>query len=285
MASVSSPTVKRRRLAAELRALREQARLTLEEVAGRLEWSSGKISRIENARVGVLPRDVKFLLNVYGVDEDTDPWNELLGLARESRQKGWWRDFGDAVPEGFETFVGLEAEAAALRTFEPECVPGLLQSEDYARAVIRASMLTAPEDEIARHVAVRMVRQGRLSGTDAPSLWMVLGEAAIRRAVGGAAVMRAQLDRLLEASDRASVTLQVLPFSAGAHPGLDGAFTVLGFPGDPDVVYVHYYTGTVYLEKPDDTRAYSLMFDHLRALAVAPGASRDMIARARDELA
>jgi transcriptional regulator with XRE-family HTH domain len=285
MASVSSPTVKRRRLAAELRALREQAGLTLEEVAGRLEWSSGKISRIENARVGVLPRDVKFLLNVYGVDEDTDPWNELLGLARESRQKGWWRDFGDAVPEGFETFVGLEAEAAALRTFEPECVPGLLQSEDYARAVIRASMLTAPEDEIARHVAVRMARQGRLSGADAPSLWVVLGEAAIRRAVGGAAVMRTQLARLLNASDRASVTLQVLPFSAGAHPGLDGAFTVLGFPGDPDVVYVHYYTGTVYLEKPDDTRAYSLMFDHLRALAVAPGASRDMIARARDELA
>lgn len=285
MAAVSSPTVRRRRLAAELRALRERAGLTLEDVAGQLEWSSGKISRIENARVGVLPRDAKFLLGVYGVAEDSEPWNQLLALACESRQKGWWRDFGDAVPEGFETFVGLEAEAAALRAFESECVPGLLQTEDYAHAVIRASMLTASEEEIARHVAVRMARQARLSGSDAPSLWVVLGEAAIRRPVGGAAVMRAELDRLLDASDLASVTLQVLPFSAGAHPGLDGAFTILGFPGDPDVVYVHYYTGTVYLEKPDDTGAYSLMFDHLRALALAPGASRDIIVRARDELA
>jgi transcriptional regulator with XRE-family HTH domain len=285
MAAVSSPTVKRRRLAAELRALRERAGLTLEDVAGQLEWSSGKISRIENARVGVLPRDAKFLLGVYGVAEDSEPWNHLLALARESRQKGWWRDFGDAVPEGFETFVGLEAEAAALRAFEPECVPGLLQTEDYARAVIRASMLTATEDEIARHVAVRMARQARLSGADAPPLWVVLGEAVIRRPVGGMVVMRTQLDRLVEAADLASVTLQVLPFSAGAHPGLDGAFTILGFPGDPDVVYVHYYTGTVYLEKPDDTGAYSLMFDHLRAQALAPGASRDIVVRARDDLA
>jgi transcriptional regulator with XRE-family HTH domain len=284
MAGVSSPTVKRRRLAAELRALREQAGLTLEEVAGRLEWSGGKISRIENARVGVLPRDVKFLLGVYGVAEDSSLWNQLLALARESRQKGWWRDFGDAVPEGFETFVGLEAEAAALRSFEPECVPGLLQTEDYAHAVIRASMLTASEEEIGRHVALRMARQARLSGRDAPSWWVVLGEAAIRRTIGGPDVMRAQLERLLSAADLASATVQVLPFSAGAHPGLDGAFTILGFPGDPDVVYVHYYTGTVYLEKPDDTGAYSLMFDHLRALALAPGASLEMITQARDEL-
>ncbi len=287
MPTHSSPTVKRRRLAAELRAYRDRAGLTIEEVAQRLEWSTAKISRIENARVSVLPRDVKFLLGVYGAEESGEEWEALLTLARESRQKGWWHAYGDAIPEGFETYVGLEADATALRTYESEYVPGLLQTADYAHAVIRAAMLTASDEEIQRHVAVRMARQERLTGPGAPEIWTVVSEAVIRRAVGGGPVMRAQLSRLAETSKQPNVTLQVLPFSVGAHAGMDGAFMILGFPAptDPDVTYVHYYTGTLYLEKPEDLARYTLMFDHLRAAALPVGQSRDLIARTRDELA
>lgn len=283
----SSPTVKRRRLAAELRTYRDGVGLTIEEVAQRLEWSTAKISRIENARVSVLPRDVKFLLGVYGVEESGEEWETLLTLARESRQKGWWYAYGDAIPEGFETYVGLEADATTLRTYESEYVPGLLQTEDYARAVMRATMLTASDEEIERHVAVRIVRQERLAEPGAPEIWAVVSEAVIRRVVSGEPVMRAQLSRLVEASKQPNVTLQVLPFSVGAHAGMDGAFMILGFPApaDPDVTYVHYYTGTLYLEKPEDLARYTLMFDHLRAAALPVGQSRDVIARARDALA
>ena len=237
MPAHSSPTVKRRRLAAELRSYRDRAGLTIEEVAQRLEWSTAKISRIENARVSVLPRDVKFLLGVYGVEENGEEWETLLALARESRQKGWWYAYGDAIPEGFETYVGLEADATTLRTYESEYVPGLLQTEDYARAVMRATMLTASDEEIERHVAVRMVRQERLTGPGAPEIWAVVSEAVIRRVVSGEPVMRAQLSRLVEASKQPNITLQVLPFSVGAHAGMDGAFMILGFPAptDPDV--------------------------------------------------
>jgi transcriptional regulator with XRE-family HTH domain len=287
MPTHSSPTVKRRRLAAELRAYRDRAGLTIEEVAQRLEWSTAKISRIENARVSVLPRDVKFLLGVYGAEESGEEWEALLTLARESRQKGWWHAYGDAIPEGFETYVGLEADATTLRTYESEYVTGLLQTEDYARAVMRATMLTASDEEIDRHVAVRMVRQERLTGPGAPEIWAVVSEAVIRRVVSGEPVMRAQLSRLVEASKQPNITLQVLPFSVGAHAGMDGAFMILGFPAptDPDVTYVHYYTGTLYLEKPEDLARYTLMFDHLRAAALPVGQSRNLIARARDELA
>ena len=287
MPAHSSPTVKRRRLAAELRSYRDRAGLTIEEVAQRLEWSTAKISRIENARVSVLPRDVKFLLGVYGVEENGEEWEALLALARESRQKGWWYAYGDAIPEGFETYVGLEADATTLRTYESEYVPGLLQTEDYARAVMRATMPTASDEEIDRHVAVRMVRQERLTGSGAPEIWAVVSEAVLRRLVGGGPVMRAQLGRLIEASKQPNITLQVLPFSVGAHAGMDGAFMILGFPApaDADVTYVHYYTGTLYLEKPEDLARYTQMFDHLRAAALPVGQSRDLIARARDELA
>jgi len=287
MPAHSSPTVKRRRLAAELRTYRDRVGLTIEEVAQRLEWSTAKISRIENARVSVLPRDVKFLLGVYGVEENGEDWEALLALARESRQKGWWYAYGDAIPEGFETYVGLEADATTLRTYESEYVPGLLQTEDYASAVMRATMLTASDEEIERHVAVRMVRQERLTGSGAPEIWVVVNEAVVRRVVSGELVMRAQLSRLVEASKQPNITLQVLPFSVGAHAGMDGAFMILGFPAptDPDVTYVHYYTGTLYLEKPEDLARYTLMFDHLRAAALPVGQSRDLIARARDELA
>jgi transcriptional regulator with XRE-family HTH domain len=283
----SSPTVKRRRLAAELRRRRDEAGMTIEEVAEQLEWSAAKISRIENSRVSVLPRDVKFLLRTYGAEEASEEWEALLTLSRESRQKGWWHAHGDVIPEFFETYVGLESDAATLRTYESEFVPGLLQTEDYARAVYRAQMITASDNEIEKLIAVRMARQDRLTEADAPQFWAVVNEAVIRRVVGGHAVMHAQLSKLAQVSRQPNVTLQVVPFSVGAHAGMDGAFMILGFPTptDPDVVYVHYYTGTFYLEKLQEVQPYTLMFDHLRAAALPVGQSRDLIARAADELA
>ena len=287
MAGRSSPTVKRRRLAAELRHLREAAGLTIDEVAERLEWSTAKISRIENARVSVLPRDVKFLLTVYGLTETDDPWDVLTSLARESRQKGWWQQYGEAVPDWFEVYVGLEAEATTIWEYDAEFVPGVLQTKEYARAVHRAQLMTATADEIDRLVSVRLARQELLTSDDAPQLWLVLNEAVIRRAVGGRDTMRAQLERLIEASNLPNVTLQIVPFSAGAHPAMDGSFNLLSFrdPTDPNIVYIEYHTGALYLEKPADVTRYSLMFDHLRAAALPVDASRDNMARVAEELA
>jgi transcriptional regulator with XRE-family HTH domain len=287
MPARSSPTVKRRRLAAELRHYREQAGLTIDDVAERLEWSTAKISRIENSRVGVLPRDVKFLLGVYGLSERDEAWDLLLSLARESRQRGWWQQYGEAVPAWFEVFVGLEAEAATIWGYDAEFVPGILQTEDYARAVHYAQLITATDEEIDQLVKVRMARQELLASDDAPQLWLVLNEAVIRRVVGGQATMHAQLEQLMEASKRPNLTLQVVPFGAGAHPAMDGSFSLLSFPEptDPTIVYIEYYTGALYLEKPQEVTRYRLMFDHLRAAALSVDASRSHIVRVAEELA
>lgn len=286
MPARSSPTVKRRRLAAELRHHREAASLTIDEVAERLEWSTAKISRIENARVSVLPRDVKFLLRTYSLSESDDAWEVLLTLARESRQKGWWQQYGEAVPDWFEVFVGLEAEAATIWGYDAEFVPGILQTEEYARAVHRAQLITATEDEIDRLVRVRMARQELLTSDDAPQVWLVLNEAVIRRVVGSSQIMREQLSRLIHASKLPHVTLQVVPFAGGAHPAMDGSFKLLGFPepSDPNIVYIEYHTGALYLEKAAEVQRYSLMFDHLRAAAQSVDESRFLMAHAAEEL-
>jgi transcriptional regulator with XRE-family HTH domain len=287
MAGRSSPTVKRRRLAAELRHLREVSGLTIDEVAERLEWSTAKISRIENARVSVLPRDVKFLLSVYGLTDTDDPWDVLISLARAPPHMGGWPPHGAPGPDWFEVYVGLEAEATTIFGYDAEFVPGVLQTKEYARAVHRAQLMTATDDEIDRLVNVRLARQELLASGDAPQLWLVLNEAVIRRAVGGRQTMRAQLERLVEASSLPNVTLQIVPFSAGAHPAMDGAFKLLSFqdPTDPNIVYVEYHTGALYLEKRPDVTRYSLMFDHLRAAALSVDASRDTMARVAEELA
>jgi transcriptional regulator with XRE-family HTH domain len=285
MPARSSPTVKRRRLAAELRRYREAASLTIDEVADRLEWSTAKISRIENARNSVLPRDVKFLLGLYGLSDQDEAWDVLLTVARESRQKGWWHQYGEAVPDWFAVYVGLEAEATAIWSYDAEFVPGILQTEEYARAVHQAQLPTATEEEIERLVTVRMARQELLISDDAPDLWLVLNEAVIRRQVGGGAAMREQLKRLTEASKRPNITLQVVPFSAGAHSAMDGSFHLLGFPdpSDHQIVYFEYHTGALYLEKPAEVTRYKLMFDHLRASALPVNASRALMGRAAEE--
>ncbi len=286
MPARSSPTVKRRRLAAELRRHREAASLTIDEVAESLEWSSAKISRIENARVGVLPRDVKFLLTTYGLSDQDEAWDVLLTLARESRQRGWWQQYGEAVPDWFEIYVGLEAEAATIFGYDAEFVPGILQTEDYAWAIHQAQLIRATNEEINRLVKVRMARQEILRSGDAPQLWLILNEAVIRRVVGSGSVMREQLERLIEASRMPELTLQVIPFNAGAHAAMDGSFSLLGFPepNDPQIVYIEYHTGALYLEKPAEVMRYRLMFDHLRASALPVDSSRSLMARVAEEL-
>lgn len=213
-------------------------------------------------------------------------WDGLLILARESRSRGWWHQYGDAVPDWFEVYVGLEAEAANVFSYDSEFVPGLLQTPEYARAIHRADLVAATDDEIERLVQVRMARQDLLASDDRPEIWLVLNEAVIRRLVGGRDVMRQQLRRIVEAMDRPNVTLQVIPFAAGAHPSMDGSFTLLGFPTptDPDVVYIEYQTGAIYLEKQDEVKRYRLMFDHLRASALPVEASRGLIVGIADEL-
>ncbi len=286
MPARSSPTVKRRRLAAELRRLREAANLTIDDVAERLEWSTAKISRIENARVSVMPRDVKFLLRTYGFAEDDIGFEVLLSLARESRQKGWWQQYGEAIPDWFQVFVGLEAEAASIWGYDSEFVPGILQTEEYARAVHQAQLINATDHDIDRLVRVRMERQELLKSDDAPELWLVLNESVVRRVVGGPAVMRDQLHRLIEASRMPNVTLQIVPFSAGAHPAMDGSFNLLGFPEptDPQIVYIEYHTGALYMERPSEVDRYRLAFDHLRAAAASVDASRVDMERVAEEL-
>jgi transcriptional regulator with XRE-family HTH domain len=286
MAPRSTPTVKRRRLAQELRSYREAAGLTIEQVAERLEWSSGKISKIENARVGVLPRDVKFLLGIYGVGEGPER-EVLLVLAKESRQRGWWQQYGDAIPEWFEVYVGLESAATSVASYHGEYVQGLLQTADYARAVLRAMQVTATDEEIEQRVKVRMARQEGLTGPDGPRLWVVFNEAVLRRQVGGQAVMREQLLKIAEVSEAGNVTVQVLPFRAGAHPAMDSPFTLLGFAeaGAAEVVYLEYPTGALYLESEAEVARYRLFLDHLRAASLSVSDSRRLVMRVADELA
>ena len=210
------------------------------------------------------------LLDIYGITEGEER-ELLLTLARESRERGWWQQYGEAIPEWFATYVGLEAEASTISVYQAEIVPGLLQTERYAAALHRAALMNATEEEIARHVAVRMERQARLKQPDAPQLWVVLNEAVIRRVVGERAVMHEQLVELAEAASAPNITLQVLPFSAGAHASMDSAFWIVGFdpPTDGEIVYLEHPTCSLYLEKPEEVARYRLVYEHLRAASLS----------------
>jgi transcriptional regulator with XRE-family HTH domain len=219
-----NPTVRRRRLGSELRKLREQKGMTAEEVAARLLVSQSKISRLENGRRSISQRDVRDLCGVYGV-EDVRIVDSLMQMAKESRQQGWWHAFGD-IP--YSVYIGLETEAASLRVFEPQVVPGLLQTTAYASAVIAGNLPEASPEQVDKRVSVRMRRQERISAADSPlRMWAVIDEAALCRKVGDNQIMREQLHHLVELSRLPHVTVQVLPFEAGAHPGLSGQFAVL----------------------------------------------------------
>ena len=268
MASAQSPTVRRRRLALELRRLRETAKLTCEEVAEQLECSASKISRVETVRVSVSPRDVRDMLGIYGVPEDQR--DTLVQLARESRQKGWWHAYGDSVQPHFATYLGLESAASEIRIYEVNLIPGLLQTEEYARAVITTGMVDKPRTDIERSVALRMERQ-QVTRTNTPNVWAVLDEAALRRQVGGREVMRIQLEHLRELGSLRNVSLQVIPFGGGAHPAMGRPFVILAFGEDldPDVVYLEDLTSALWVENVDEVDRYNVFFNHLRATALS----------------
>ncbi|SHG02198.1 helix-turn-helix domain-containing protein [Streptoalloteichus hindustanus] len=281
--TTESPTVRRRRLAMELRRLREAAGRTNEEVARHLGCSPSKISRIELGRRPASPGDVRLLLDFYGVDGNEA--DALLAMAKAAKQKGWWHVYEDALPESFQVFVGLESEASGIRTFEPLLVPGLMQTEDYARAVLLTAVGADPSD-VQRRVEVRMNRQKILQRREPVHLWVLLDEAVLHRPVGGTAVMREQLERLLAEASEPHITLQVLPFEAGAHPAMSGAFVILDFPSsaDPTIVYLDSLTGGLYTEKSAEVQRFSLVWEHLRAKACAPDESAAIIAARTKEL-
>ncbi|MBD0844308.1 MULTISPECIES: helix-turn-helix domain-containing protein [unclassified Streptomyces] len=277
MASNVNPTVRRRRLGQELRRLREVKGMTAEEVAERLLVSQSKISRLENGRRSISQRDVRDLCGVYEV-EDQRIVESLMQMAKDSRQQGWWHAFGD-VP--YSVYIGLETDAASLRVYDPQVVPGLLQTPQYAEALIAGALPETAPTEIEKRVQVRMRRQERISTEENPlRLWTVMDEAALHRVVGGPSLMRDQLEYLVEQSQLPHVTVQVIPFDMGAHPGINGQYAILEFPdaADSSVVYIEGVTSDLYLEKPNDVQKYSVMYEHLRAQALNVDQSRQFIA-------
>ncbi|MCX5558471.1 helix-turn-helix transcriptional regulator [Streptomyces sp. NBC_00038] len=284
MASSVNPTVRRRRLGQELRRLRELKGMTAEEVAERLLVSQSKISRLENGRRSISQRDVRDLCGVYEV-EDVRIVDSLMQMAKDSRQQGWWHSFGD-IP--YSVYIGLETDAASLRVYDPQVVPGLLQTRPYAEALVSGALPETASGDIDKRVQVRLRRQERISAPENPlRLWTVLDEAALRRVVGNRSLMREQLEHLVEQSQLPHVTVQVIPFEMGAHPGLNGQYAILEFPdaADSSVVYIEGVTSDLYLEKANDVQKYSVMYEHLRAQALNVEQSRQFIADIAKEYA
>ncbi|MEU8822282.1 helix-turn-helix transcriptional regulator [Streptomyces sp. NPDC048636] len=276
MTSNVGPTVRRRRLGQELRRLRQEKGMTAEEVAEELMVSQSKISRLENGRRSISQRDVRDLCRTYKV-EDKALVDSLMQMAKESRQQGWWNAFGD-VP--YSVYIGFETDAASLRVYEPQVLPGLLQTPDYAEAVISGALPEVPQEHVAQRVQVRLRRQERITDPLAPlRLWVVVDEAAMRRVVGSPKVMSDQLDYLVRMSHEPHVTVQALPFGMGSHPGMSGQFTILEFSDESDtsVVYLEGVTSDLYLEKLSDVQSYSMMYEHLRAQALNVEQSRQFI--------
>jgi transcriptional regulator with XRE-family HTH domain len=267
---IQSPTIRRRRLALELRRLRESARLTCDEVAEKLECSASKISRVETGQVSVTPRDMRDFLEIYGVPADQR--ENLVQLARDSRQKGWWDAYKDAIHPHYVNYVGLESAAAEIRTYEVGLIPGLLQTTDYARTLIRVNMaINDPDVDVERLVELVAARQPALTRADPLKFWAVLDEAALRREVGGRGAMREQLVHLLELGRLPNVAIQVIPLRGGAHPAMGRSFLILSFPegSDPDVVYLSDLSSALYVENLDEVDTYNKSFDHLRAAALS----------------
>ena len=272
-----TPTVRLRRLAAELRSLRDTSGLTRETVIERTGINAATLYRIEHGRVRPQTRTLRTLLDLYGVDQEQQA--ELVALLRDARLRGWLHAYQSELPEHYTTYIGFEGEAHSVWDYESLFVPGLLQTEDYARAVIRGGLPNASRDEVERRVEVRMERQALLRNENPLNLWSIVDEAALRRQVGGPEVMQAQFQYLIEVSELPHVTFQVIPFDAGAHPGMPGSFILLQF-GDaaiPDVIYVDTMAGELFLEEVADVRRYKLVFEHLRAVAASPEASLSLV--------
>ena len=252
------PTVRRMLLGAQLRRLREDKGVSREDAGWAIRASESKISRMELGRVGFKDRDVADLLTLYGV-ADADERAALLTLAREANKPGWWHPYGDLLPNWLQYYLDLEAAAALIRNYEIQFVPGLLQTDAYARAVILLGYGGAGTEEIDRRVGLRMARKQLLTRPDPPQLWAVMDEAVLRRPIGGLEVMRAQIEALEEARSLPNVRLQVIPFRAGGHAAAGGAFSILRFPDQdlPDVVYIEHLTSALYLDRRDDVDRYA----------------------------
>ncbi len=284
-AQAGGPTVRRMLVGAQLRRLRLEQAITREQAGEAIRASEWKIHRLENGQVGFKERDIVDLLRLYGV---TDPGETaaLVSLAHEANQPGWWQQYGDVLPQWFRAYIDLESAAALIRTHEGQLVPGLLQTEDYMRAVIGGMLDELPE-EAERRVTLRLTRQELLARADAPRLWAVIDETALRRPVGGRKVMRAQLERLVEAAQLPNVTLQILPLAAGAHPAMVGAFSILRFADAelPDVVYLEHLAGALYLDRREDVAQYLHVMESVSVRAAQPDQTASILGQIAEELA
>ncbi len=267
----AGPTVRRMLIGARLRQLRMDQGITREAAGEAIRASEWKIHRLENGQVGFKERDILDLLALYGVT-DADETAGIVALAREANVPGWWHTFGDVMPPWFRAYVDLESAATLIRTYEGQLIPGLLQTEDYVHAVMRGAQIDSSSQETERRIALRMKRQEVLTRPDGPRLWAVVDEAALRRRVGSPKVMRAQIERLIDAAKLPNVILQVLPFGAGAHPAMAGAFSLLRFAVEelPDVVYVEHLTSALYLDRRDDVEQYLHVMEDICVRAEAP---------------
>jgi transcriptional regulator with XRE-family HTH domain len=277
--SGGGPTVRRMLVGAQLRRLRTEKGISREQAGEAIRASEWKIHRLENGQVSFKDRDVADLLALYGV---TNPGEVevLLAMAREANAPGWWQQYGDVLPQWFRAFVDLESVATRIRTYEGALVPGLLQTEDYIRALIRAQLPEPPEDT-ERRVALRQTRQELLTRPNPPQLWAVIDEAALRRPVGGRKVMRAQVERLLEATELPNLILQVLPLGAGAHPALVSAFSLLRFADQdlPDVAYIEHLTSALYLNKREEVDQYMHVMETICVRSAVPGKTPGILTR------
>ena len=280
----SGPTVLRILLGSQLRMLREVKGITREEAGYAIRASGSKISRMELGRVSFKERDVTDLLKLYGVDDDETA--TLVALAIQANSPGWWHKYGDVLPDWFQVYVGLEEAASLIRLYEVQFVPGLLQTADYARAVVRLGQPAAAPEEIARRISLRMGRQELLTQPGGPRLWAIVDEAALRRPIGGKEVMRAQLEQLILATEEPQVTLQVMPFRSGGHAAEAGAFTIMRFPEPdlPDVVYLEQLTSALYLDKRDDVEKYTEVMERLSVESESPERSVDILSGMLEEV-
>jgi transcriptional regulator with XRE-family HTH domain len=282
-----SPIVRRRELGAFLRRLRDENGMSVKQVTERLMCSPSKVSRIETGQRSATPRDVRDLCDLYGVTDQAER-DHLMNLAREAREHGWWQIYD--LPEAYSTYIGLEAEALSIRDYDSAVVPGLLQIADYASALFEEPLPQQPptaeltSGAIDQRLEVRLRRQDLLGAEgNLRSFWAILDEAVLHRVVGSKSVMRRQLDRIIEVSKTPKVTLQIVPYSAGAHPGLNSTFNILEFSGDvPDVVYVEGVIDRPYVERPDDLERYRQVFDRMCQIAMTPEQSVELISKVRE---
>ncbi|MFI9787173.1 helix-turn-helix domain-containing protein [Kitasatospora sp. NPDC051984] len=270
--------VRRILLGSQLRRLREGCAISREDAGYAIRASESKISRMELGRVSFKERDVADLLSLYGLGGGAER-ETLLALVREANKSGWWHSYNDVLPNWFQTYMGLEEAAALIRTYEVQFIPGLLQCDEYARAIFAQNRPVLADDEIERRVALRARRQKLLTEGRGPKLWAVIDEAALRRPVGGPEVMRAQLEHLVELAELPSVVLQVMPFRFGAHAGESGAFSVLRFPEQdlPDVVYLEQLTSALYLDKRDDVDEYVQVMERLCVDSLTPQQTLELL--------